>query len=192
VENVRDAVKLLEEWKYDVRYEEDPESGHYYPVDWEVVREWAKGRARPSAPKTVTLVTSRNDRARAYWIRAADLDEKKLADVKPPVNRKRTPLTRDEMQKLVRENYAKYAARIDAMVEGNVVDLRVKRAPKVVVSLSRELVNLDEKVTIKVNGRLRERRVFRPDLETMLKRVKETADRDLLYPVEAEVRGTSR
>jgi len=192
VENVRDAVKLMESWKYDIRYEEDADSGHYYPVDWEEVREWAKGRARPVAPKTVTLVTSRNDRARAYWIRAAGLNEKKFAKVKPPINRKRTPLTRDEMQKLVRDNYAKYAARIDATVRGNVIDLKVSRAPKVIVSLSRELVNLDEKVVIKVNGRLREKGIFEPSLETLLRRVKETADREMLYPVEVEVRGTSR
>ncbi|MEN8149411.1 MAG: alpha/beta hydrolase-fold protein [Planctomycetota bacterium] len=192
VENVRDAVALLREWKYDVRYEEDAESGHYYPVDWEVVREWAKGRARPGHPKHVTLVTSRNDRARAYWIRLAGLDERKFAKVKPPVNRSSKPLTRAEMQGLVRDNYAKYAARVDATVEGNVIDLAVVKAPRVIVSLAPGLVDLGQKVIITVNGRPRERRVFKPDLETMLRRVKETGDRDLLYPVEVEVRGTSR
>jgi len=192
VENVRDAVRLLRGWKYDVRYDEDAESGHYYPVDWEVVREWVKGRRRPVDPKTVTLVTSRNDRARAYWIRAAGLNEKKFAKVKPPINRSAKPLTRDEMQELVRKNYAKYAARITATVKGNVIGLSVERAPKVIVSLSRGLVDLDEKVIIKVNGRPRERRIFKPSLETLLRRVKETGDREMLYPVEVEVRGTSR
>jgi hypothetical protein len=47
-------------------------------------------------------------------------------------------------------------------------------------------------VVIRVNGRPREKRIFTPDLETLLGRVKETADREMLYPVEVEIRGTSR
>ena len=151
-----------------------------------------EGACPAEHPKQVTFVTSRNDRARAYWIRLAGLDEKKFLKVRAPVNRSSKPLTREETMQLIRDNYAKYAARIDATVTGNLIDLRVHKAPKVFVSLSPGLVNLEEKVIITLNGRPRENRVFKPDLETLLRRVKETGDREALYSVEVQVRGTSR
>jgi predicted esterase len=192
VENVRDAVKILKDLDYEIRYEENPDTGHYFPVDWEKVREWATGLRRLSYPEEITLTASRNDRAGAYWIRMKDLPEKRFKKVGAAQNRTGRALTREEMKKLVRENYGNYAARVDAKLKANLIDLRVKKAPKVVVYLSDRMVNLDEPVTINVNGRKRVKRKFQRSLETMLTRVKETGDRELLYPVAVEVRGASR
>lgn len=189
VEFLRDAIARLRKWDYDVTFKEDPESGHYYPVDWAEVWDWMKDRRRPTYPKRVILVATRNDRAHSYWIGAERLKEKRFAKPKPAVAPAGKPLTREEQIELVVDNYDKYRARIEGKIEGNEVDLTVDEAPHVTVWLSDRLVNLDERVEIRVNGRSRKKAKIARSLETLLSRVKATGEREMLFSAKVEVRG---
>ncbi|MHC4470305.1 MAG: carboxylesterase family protein [Planctomycetota bacterium] len=192
VEHVRDAVKLLRGWKYDVRYDEDEKSGHFYPVDWEEVWSFLKDRRRPTYPKRVIRVATHDDRSRAYWLRLANLPTRKFEKPKPARRDPRRAYTRDELKKLVRENYAKYAARVEAKVSrANEIRLTANRAPKVVLLLHDDLVDLDEKVTILVNGRVRRKAKVTRSLETLLGLAKETGERERLFHAAVEVRGAN-
>jgi hypothetical protein len=134
-------------------------------------------------------VAVRDDRSRAHWIEMKGLPRKKYE--RPPATKIPQSLLADrkEVTRLVRKNYANYCARVEAKITGNVVKLTVKRAPKVIVWLNDDLVDLDQKVTIKVNGRVRTKQIFPRSLATLLARVRETGDREQLYPVRVEVRG---
>ncbi len=190
VQNLEDAFKILGDLGYDATYQVDPESSHFYPVDWKEVWEWMASRRRPSYPKEVVRVAVRDDRSRAYWIEMKGVPRKKFE--RPPATKipQNRPVDHKEVTRLIRKNYERYCARVTAKIEGNVVSLTVKRAPTVVVYLHDNLVDLDQEVTIKVNGRVRITRKFPRSLETLLSRVRETGDRELLYPVRVEVRGS--
>lgn len=189
IENLEDAFQILRDLKYDATLKIDPESAHFYPVDWAEVWEWMATRRRPSYPQEVVRVAVRDDRSRAYWIEMRGVPRKKYE--RPPATKvpQNRPVDREETIQLVRKNYARYSARVDAGVEGNTINLTVKRTPKLVLWLSDDLVDLDRKVTIKVNGRDRSTRLYPRSLETMLARVRETGDREMLYPVRIELRG---
>ena len=189
VEFVRDAVARLAEMKYDVTYEEDAASGHSFPIDWDGLAKWMGKRRRDSFPKEVVRVAVRDDRADAYWLRLSGLPTKRFAKVKPPTHDGSKPLTREEQKELVLANYAKYCAKVTGRIDGNEIHLTVKKAPKMVLRLSDRLLNLDERVTIYVNGRQRKRAKLSRSLDTLLRIVKETGDRAMLPTVEVTVRG---
>lgn len=189
VEFVRDAVARLREMKCDVTYEEDEASGHFFPIDWDGLAKWMGERRRDPWPKEVVRVTANDARADAYWLRPTGLPAKRFAKVRPPRHDGTKALTRDEQKTLVIENYAKYCAKVTGRIEGNEIHLTVKKAPKVVLRLSDRLLNLDERVTIHVNGRQRKRGTIPRSLETLLRNVKETGDRSMLFTAEVTVRG---
>jgi predicted esterase len=190
--NLKSAFEILEGLHYDATLKIDAEAGHYYPVDWDEIWKWMETRRRPSYPKEIVRVAVRDDRSRADWIEMRDLPQKKFERPPPTKIPQDRTVDRDEAVKLIRKNYERHSARVEAKVVGNLIDLTVVRAPKVVVYLSDHLVDLEKKVTIKVNGRIRTAEVFPRSLETMLSRVKATADREQLYPVRLEIRGSRR
>ena len=189
VEYLRDAIGLLREWKYDVTYDEDPEAGHYYPVDWEKVGKWMKERRRPSSPTEVVCAATRDAKGRAFWIELLDLPQKKYENPPPARAPGRAPLTREQQKKLVVDHYEKYRGLVRATVAENVIDLRVEGVPRVAVWLGDGLVDLSKPVTIRVNGRDRKKAIFEPSLAALIARVKATGDRDLPGSVRVVVRG---
>jgi hypothetical protein len=189
VQNLEDAFRILEDLGYDATLKIDPESAHFYPVDWKEVWAWMELRRRPSHPREIVRVAVRDDRSRAHWIEMAGVPRDKYE--RPPATKipRDRPVDREEMVRLIRKNYEGYTARVEGKIEGNTVSLTVQRAPKLVLWLNDELVNLDDLVTIKVNGRAQATRSYPRSLETLLSRVRETGDREMLYPVRIELHG---
>ncbi|MBD3163289.1 MAG: hypothetical protein GF328_14400, partial [Candidatus Latescibacteria bacterium] len=73
VENFRAAVKRLQGWEYDVTVREDPEAGHFFPVDWDEVAAWMEKRRRPDHPAELVVAATRDAKGRAFWVGLRDL-----------------------------------------------------------------------------------------------------------------------
>lgn len=193
VGNVRDAVKLLEGLAYDITYLEDPEQGHYYSIDWDRVWNWMAERRRPAHPANVVVAATRDDRARAFWVRIEGLDRRKLENPPPArYSANRGKPSEAEMVRIVRRHYDRFRGLVRGEIKGNVIDLKVSRAPRVVVYLDDTLVDIEKKVTVRVNGRVRAKEVVPRSLETLLLRLKRTGERTLLYHATLDVKGSVR
>ena len=189
IENVHDAIAELRKLGYDVTYKEDPDAGHFYPIDWDEVWKWMEKRRRPSYPKDVLLTAIRDDRSGAYWLEMTGLDREKFEKPPPTVNRTGEALTRKEAIELIRKNYEKYSAKVEGRIDDNRIDLTVKQVPKLTLRLHPDLVDFAEKVDIRINGRPRVKLTVTPSLETLLSTLKTTADRDRLVYATVNIRG---
>jgi len=75
VGNSRHAVRMLQRWGYDIRYEEQPGYGHEDLGAFNSTVQWLLAHRRPDAPRTIRLRTGDLATASAYWIQVEAREE---------------------------------------------------------------------------------------------------------------------
>ena len=68
VEHSRHAVRMLQRWGYDIRYEEHPGWGHEDLGDRDAIVEWLLRHRRRAAPRHVRIRAADLAGAKAYWV----------------------------------------------------------------------------------------------------------------------------
>lgn len=184
VANVRTAVERLRKAGASIVFHEDPDAGHLvgFGHDGEFAG-WIAEKRRDLWPKRIAHGFSRLDQGRAFWLEATRLSGKVLdptasrPSVKTPPGRKTSD---EELRRLFAKQVEEGVARIEGTVEGNRIELRTRKVAEVVVYLSEKLVDLDQPVEVRVNGKRRFQGKVTRDGLGLLRHVRATGDRGRL------------
>ena len=177
VHAARDAIVGM---KYDLVYKEVPGGGHVWDHgDDGVVLAWFAKRKRPTYPEEVVWKTYEKEFSRAYWIEVLD----RTAG---------TPIVYGRLDMNGKESERRTEIRPPVLVRatraGQAIDLRCEEAKELRVWLDDAMVNLDQPVTIRVNGKKAFEGKVARKVDTLIEEARRRRDRSMTFSAFVNVR----
>jgi acetyl esterase/lipase len=168
-EQTADMIKLGADVTY-VEYKGRGHEGFYEEQPW--IAPWFRARQRDPYPQRFELVAGRTTDFRRFWVELEEL-RIRLFDLAPT----------DKVPK-------RHVATVKAKVEkGNTLRVDCKEATALRVLLSDRLLDLDKKVRLRVNRKVRFKGRVERSLRFMLRDFLARGDREALYATAVELEG---
>ena len=185
VDNVRVAVKRMQEQGCEVDYREYADKDHFVGTeDDRVLVEWMEKRRRDLFPRKIVHAFCSAAHARAYWVEATKLASGVMDPGRVPPRVTIPPGTKPtdaELREIYTQKIAEGLARIEAKVEGNRIDITTRKVVEIAVYFSEKLVDLNQPVEVWINGKkVHSARVDRDGMK-MLRHVRGTGDRGRVF-----------
>lgn len=185
----RRAVDKLERMEADVTYREYKQGGHdIYLGENPRILEWLRTRKRNPYPARVSFTTCSLRWRKCFWIQIDELDEDVFDPERPFAMRVHAKLSQKEQERLYYVKARKRLARLEARIDpDNQISIATRLVRGVTLMLSDRLVDLDQPVSVRLNGRAAFHGPVKRSFETLLETARKTRDREMLFSAKLQL-----